>query len=91
MHGYFAGGAGDERTLRRNAEAFEGWELRPRVLVDVSEVTTRATVLGADLEMPILAAPVAFQRLAHPDGEAGMARAAKAAGTAICVSSLPHR
>jgi 4-hydroxymandelate oxidase len=88
VHGYFAGGAGDERTLRRNAEAFEGWELRPRVLVDVSEVTTRATVLGGELEMPILAAPVAFQRLAHPDGEAGMARAAKAAGTAICVSSL---
>ncbi len=88
VHGYFAGGAGDERTLRRNAEAFAGWELRPRVLVDVSGVTTRATLLGADLEMPILVAPVAFQRLAHPDGEAGMARAAKAAGTAICVSSL---
>jgi 4-hydroxymandelate oxidase len=58
------------------------------VLVDVSEVTTRATVLGADLEMPILVAPVAFQRLAHPDGDAGMARAAAAVGTAICVSSL---
>jgi isopentenyl diphosphate isomerase/L-lactate dehydrogenase-like FMN-dependent dehydrogenase len=58
------------------------------VLVDVSEVTTRATVLGADLEMPILVAPVAFQRLAHPDGDAGMARAAEAVGTAICVSSL---
>jgi isopentenyl diphosphate isomerase/L-lactate dehydrogenase-like FMN-dependent dehydrogenase len=58
------------------------------VLVDVSEVTTRASVLGGDLEMPILVAPVAFQRLAHPDGEAGMARAAEAVGTAICVSSL---
>jgi isopentenyl diphosphate isomerase/L-lactate dehydrogenase-like FMN-dependent dehydrogenase len=45
-------------------------------------------VLGGDLEMPILVAPVAFQRLAHPDGEAGMARAAEALGTAICVSSL---
>jgi isopentenyl diphosphate isomerase/L-lactate dehydrogenase-like FMN-dependent dehydrogenase len=58
------------------------------VLVDVSEVTTRASVLGGDLEMPILVAAVAFQRLAHPDGEAGMARAAEAVGTAICVSSL---
>jgi isopentenyl diphosphate isomerase/L-lactate dehydrogenase-like FMN-dependent dehydrogenase len=58
------------------------------VLVDVSEVTTRASVLGGDLEMPILVAPVAFQRLAHPDGEAGMARAAETVGTAICVSSL---
>jgi 4-hydroxymandelate oxidase len=69
-------------------EAYERWELRPRVLVDVAEVTTRCTVLGAELEMPILVAPVAFLLLAHRDGEAGMARAAAAAGTAICLSSL---
>ncbi|HEY1236730.1 MAG TPA: alpha-hydroxy acid oxidase [Solirubrobacterales bacterium] len=87
-HGYFAGGAGDERTLRRNAEAFEGWELRPRVLVDVSEISTRTTVLDTELELPFLVAPVAFQLLAHPDGEAGMARAADAAGTVMCLSSL---
>jgi isopentenyl diphosphate isomerase/L-lactate dehydrogenase-like FMN-dependent dehydrogenase len=88
VHGYFAGGAGDERTLRRNADAFEGWELRPRVLVDVSDVSTRAIVFGTEIELPILAAPVAFQLLAHPDGEAGMARAAAAAGTVMCLSSL---
>jgi isopentenyl diphosphate isomerase/L-lactate dehydrogenase-like FMN-dependent dehydrogenase len=58
------------------------------VLVDVSEVSTRATVLGAELAMPILVAPVAFQLLAHPDGEAGMARAARDAGTVLCLSSL---
>jgi isopentenyl diphosphate isomerase/L-lactate dehydrogenase-like FMN-dependent dehydrogenase len=58
------------------------------VLVDVSEVSTRATVLGAELTMPILVAPVAFQLLAHPDGEEGMARAAHAAGTVLCLSSL---
>jgi 4-hydroxymandelate oxidase len=58
------------------------------VLVDVSDVTTRCTVLGAELEMPILVAPVAFQLLAHPDGESGMARAAADAGTVLCVSSL---
>jgi isopentenyl diphosphate isomerase/L-lactate dehydrogenase-like FMN-dependent dehydrogenase len=58
------------------------------VLVDVSEVSTRATVLGAELAMPILVAPVAFQLLAHPDGEEGMARAADAAGTVLCLSSL---
>jgi 4-hydroxymandelate oxidase len=45
-------------------------------------------VLGKELAMPILVAPVAFQLLAHPDGEAGMARAAEAAGTVLCVSSL---
>jgi isopentenyl diphosphate isomerase/L-lactate dehydrogenase-like FMN-dependent dehydrogenase len=58
------------------------------VLVDVSEISTRATVLGTKIEMPILVAPVAFQLLAHPDGEAAMARAAAAAGTVLCVSSL---
>jgi len=58
------------------------------VLVDVSEVSTRATVLGAELEMPILVAPVAFQSIAHGDGEAAMARAAAAAGTVFCLSSL---
>jgi isopentenyl diphosphate isomerase/L-lactate dehydrogenase-like FMN-dependent dehydrogenase len=88
VHGYFAGGAGDERTRLRNAEAYEGWELRPRVLVDVSDVSTRTTVLGNELELPLLVAPVAFQLLAHPDGEAGMARAAADAGTVMCLSSL---
>jgi isopentenyl diphosphate isomerase/L-lactate dehydrogenase-like FMN-dependent dehydrogenase len=88
VHGYFAGGAGDERTLRRNAEAFGGWELQPRVLVDVSDVTTRATVLGTEAGSPILVAPVAFQLLAHPDGEAGMARAAAGADAILCLSSL---
>ena len=65
-HGYFAGGAGDERTLRRNVEAFEGWELWPRVLVDVSEVSTAIELMGAELDLPVLVAPVAFQKLAHP-------------------------
>jgi isopentenyl diphosphate isomerase/L-lactate dehydrogenase-like FMN-dependent dehydrogenase len=69
-------------------QAYERWELRPRVLVDVSEVTTRCTVVGTELETPVLVAPVAFQLLAHPDGEAGIARAAAACGTANCLSSL---
>jgi len=87
-YGYFAGGAGDERTLRENVSAFARWRLRQRVLVDVSDVNTRTTVLGEPLTMPILVAPVAFQRLAHPDGEAGMARAAADAGTVMCLSTL---
>ena len=88
VHGYFAGGAGDERTLRRNREAYEGWELRPRVLVDVSEVTPAIELLGLALAQPFLVAPVAFQRLAHPDGEPGMAQAAAAAGVGFCLSTL---
>ena len=58
------------------------------MLVDVSEVSTKATVLGEPAGMPILVAPVAFQLLAHADGEAGMARAAEAEGSVLCLSSL---
>ncbi len=88
VHGYFAGGAGDERTLRENVAAFARRTLRPRVLVDVGDVDARATVLGAQLSMPLAVAPVAFQRLVDPDGEVAMARAAAAAGTAMCLSTL---
>ncbi len=86
--GYYAGGAGDERTLRENVEAFGRWLLRPRALVDVSSTTTETTVLGTPVSMPLLVAPVAFQRMAHPNGELGMARAAAAAGTAMVLSTL---
>jgi 4-hydroxymandelate oxidase len=84
---YFAGGAGDELTLRDNLAAFERRKLRPRVLVDVSGVTTATTVLGTKASMPIAIAPLAFQRMAHPDGEAATARAAAAAGTIMCLST----
>jgi isopentenyl diphosphate isomerase/L-lactate dehydrogenase-like FMN-dependent dehydrogenase len=86
--GYYAGGAGDEWTLRENEAAFRRWVLRPRVLVDVSSVTTATTVFGTEVSMPILVAPTAFHRLAHPDGELATARAAAAAGTIMCLSTL---
>jgi isopentenyl diphosphate isomerase/L-lactate dehydrogenase-like FMN-dependent dehydrogenase len=88
VHGYFAGGAGDEWTLRENVEAFRRWRLRPRALVDVSRVSTSITLMGSELSMPLLVAPVAFQRLVDPDGEVAMARAAAAAGTAMCLSTI---
>lgn len=86
--GYFAGGAGDELTLRENVEAWRRWRLRPRVLVDVGEVSTKVELLGGPLSMPVLVAPVAYQRLVDPEGEVGMARAAAEAGTAMCLSTL---
>jgi isopentenyl diphosphate isomerase/L-lactate dehydrogenase-like FMN-dependent dehydrogenase len=86
--GYFAGGADDERTLRDNVEAFSRWHLRPRVLVDVGEVTTAATVLGREVSIPLLVAPTAFQRLANPEGEFATARAAASVGTVMCQSTL---
>jgi 4-hydroxymandelate oxidase len=86
-HAYFAGGAGDEVTLRENLAAFERRKLRPRVLVDVQNVSTATTVLGTEVELPILIAPLALQGMAHPDGELATARAAAAAGTIMCLST----
>jgi isopentenyl diphosphate isomerase/L-lactate dehydrogenase-like FMN-dependent dehydrogenase len=86
--GYFAGGAADERTLADNVAAFARRRLLPRVLVDVGEVSTATTVLGTHVALPVLVAPVALQCLAHPEGEAAMARAAAGAGTLMCVSTL---
>jgi isopentenyl diphosphate isomerase/L-lactate dehydrogenase-like FMN-dependent dehydrogenase len=87
-HGYFAGGAGDERTLRDNVEAFRRWRLVPRVLVDVSQVSTATTVLGTEISLPVVVAPVAFQRMANEGGEPAMARAAAGAGTVMCLSTI---
>ncbi len=86
--GYFAGGAGDERTLRDNIAAYARRRLWPRVLVDVSQVSTATTVLGREISSPVIVAPVAFQKLAHPDGEVGMARAAAGTGTIMCLSTI---
>lgn len=84
---YFRGGAGDETTLRENRAAFERLKLQPRVLVDVTNVDTSTTVLGTPVAAPVLVAPVALQKLAHPDGEAATARAAAAAGTIMILST----
>jgi isopentenyl diphosphate isomerase/L-lactate dehydrogenase-like FMN-dependent dehydrogenase len=86
--GYYDGGAGDERTLRDNVAAYARHALRPRVLVDVSDVSTATTVLGTEVSMPVIVAPVALQKMAHPDGECGMARAAAAAGTIMTLSTI---
>jgi isopentenyl diphosphate isomerase/L-lactate dehydrogenase-like FMN-dependent dehydrogenase len=86
--GYIVGGAGDEWTMRENRAAFERWVLRPRMLVDVSEVTSATTVLGTETSLPVLVAPTAYQRMAHPDGELAMARGASAAGAVNCLSTL---
>ena len=85
---YIVGGAGDERTLKWNRAAFSRYRLRPRVLVDVSTVTTETTVLGTPVSMPVLVAPMAFQQIAHEEGELAMARGAAAAETLMCLSTV---
>jgi 4-hydroxymandelate oxidase len=84
---YYAGGAGDEWTLRENVRAFERWMLRPRFLRLDREPDPSTTVLGTPVAFPVLVAPWAYQGLAHPDGERATARAAAAAGTVMVVSS----
>jgi isopentenyl diphosphate isomerase/L-lactate dehydrogenase-like FMN-dependent dehydrogenase len=86
--GYFFGGAGDELTLRENVVAWGHWRLRPRMLAGLSEWRTGVEVLGGEISMPVLVAPVAYQGLVDPEGEAAMARAAAAAGTVMCLSTL---
>lgn len=85
--GYIAGGANDEVTLRENRAAWDRLALRFRTLVDVTTRSPATTVLGTPVSMPVLVAPTAMQKLAHPDGECGTARAARAAGTLMVTST----
>ena len=87
---YYRSGACDEITLRRNEQAFAELALRYRVLVDVSQRSTAARVLGRELALPVLIAPTAFHKLAHPDGELATARAAQQAGTIMVLSTLSN-
>jgi 4-hydroxymandelate oxidase len=83
---YFSGGAGDELTLRRNVNAWQDWQLAPRVLQDLRAGHTRCTLLGREWPMPLLVAPMAHQRWAHHHGEMGMAMAAAAQGCGLVLS-----
>ena len=73
---YFRSGADAERTLQRNRAAFDDYEIWPRILRDVSRLDLSLELLGLQLPMPILIAPTAYQRLAHPEGELAMAQGA---------------
>ncbi len=88
---YVAGGAGEERSLAENRAAFRHYRLRPRMLVDVSTVEPRTSVLGTPIALPAAIAPMAMQALAHPDGELPIARAAAAEGVLYCLSTVSSR
>jgi 4-hydroxymandelate oxidase len=83
---YFAGGAGDEVTLRANEAAFARLALVPRVLRGSAKPQTGVTLLGSRASVPVLVAPTAFHRLADPEGERATARAAASAETIMIVS-----
>jgi len=84
---YVRGWAGTGWTTSQNILAFRRWVFRPRVLVDVTEVSTATTVLGTPVSMPILFAPTSVHQLAHPHGELATARAAKALDTLQVLST----
>jgi 4-hydroxymandelate oxidase len=87
LYDYIASGAADELTLRWNIEKYRELKLRPRALQDVTKLDTRLTLFGQSLAMPILLAPVANQRLVHPEGEVATARGAALASVAMILSS----
>jgi len=88
IYDYMAGGAGDETTLAENRAAYDQWRLRPRVMVGVAQRDLTVNVLGDTLNLPIGISPSAFHKLLHPDGELATVRAAGAAGTVMCVSTM---
>lgn len=89
---YLDGGAEGEVTLRENCRAFEDITFRPRHAVAVPNCDLRTRVLGFDLSLPVMLAPVGYSRLMHPEGEVAAARCAGAAGTAYILSTISgHR
>jgi 4-hydroxymandelate oxidase len=89
---YVSGAAGEGRTRDANVAAFDAIRLLPKVLVDVSRRSTKTSVLGHEIDLPVILAPSAMHRISHPDGERATVRAAHAAGTIMVLSlgsSLP--
>jgi L-lactate dehydrogenase (cytochrome) len=88
---YIDGGAEDERTLRANRQAFADCAFRPRVLRGLESVAVDSTVLGEDVAYPLVLAPTGFTRIADPQGELAVARAAERAGLPYTLSTLSTR
>ncbi|MGH7311757.1 MAG: alpha-hydroxy acid oxidase [Candidatus Rokuibacteriota bacterium] len=89
---YLDGGAEGEVTLRENCRAFDDVTFRPRQAVAVAECDLRTRVLGLDVSLPFLLAPVGYSRMMHPGGEVAAARAAGKAGTGYILSTISgHR
>ena len=88
---YIDGGAEDERTLRANSEAFARVTFRPRILREVGTVDLSTTLLGEPLTYPLVLAPTGFTRIADPQGELAVARAAARAGLPYTLSTMSTR
>jgi 4-hydroxymandelate oxidase len=85
---YFAGGAGDEISLRDNEAAWQRLAIRPRMLVGVADCDPAVTLLGRPRAHPLIIAPTAYHRLAHVDGEIATAQAAAATDSIMCAATF---
>lgn len=88
---YIDGGAEDERTLAANSAAFAATTFRPRVLRGIEKIDIGSSLLGRPLSYPLVLAPTGFTRIADPDGELAVARAAERAGLPYTLSTLSTR
>jgi len=87
VHGYYVTGARDQRTVAENEAAWGAWWLRPRRLTGVHDVSLATTLLGRRATHPLIVAPSAGHRMAHPDGEVGTAHAVAAHGGTMILST----
>ena len=88
---YIDGGAEDESALRRNVESYGEIHFNPRILTDVSKIDTGTTLLGRPIPLPLVLAPTGFTRIADPQGELAVARAAARIGVPYSLSTMGTR
>ena len=88
---YINSGSADEVTLRWNREALTRIRLKPRVMVDVSQIDTRIKLFGQEMSHPILLAPTSTHMLVNPEGEVATARGASAADAVMVISTVSNR
>jgi len=88
---YIDGAAEDERTVLANTEGYKQRTFHPRVLRDVSTVDPSTTLLGRRIPLPLVLAPTGFARIADPQGELAVARAAARAGLPFTLSTIGTR
>ena len=85
---FIAGGSESEVTMAANRAALDAVFITPRVLTGITGSDTSATLVGCQSAVPAALAPMSYQRMVHPDGEVGMARAAKEAGIPLTLSMM---
>lgn len=88
---YIEGGSENDKTLQANRKAFDRWSIMPKIFSDLRHANTKVNLLGMPLQHPLLLAPVAFQELAHPQGELPAAMAAEATDTPMILSTLSNQ